>query len=528
MAVSKSGGLTPVDFILLSPYNHASLLANKLTFDLPKMNRSTRSTKHPRLDDSLSKSSSSIDSDTLGRGSGGLSPILPKPASPLEPVQQPVVTLPPITSSADFFPELNIPMSREFNNAVTNDLVLPDPIPPLPPSLNTPSLNKVYNTRKRTGQEVVAETSSPSPPSVNNKPVVIPGFVSKLYRMVNESTSNLIKWGIEGNTFIVTSPEDFSRQVLPLFFKHNNFSSFVRQLNMYGFHKVPHLQQGTLATSAFGNNESNIWEFSNVNFIRNRPDLLINVRRKIGKEDGGNSTEVSPTLSNSSISLENVRISPSSSAEDFIITAKNLKQEVQYLHQQQNALRTDLHSLQRDNQLLWNENLASRERHLQQQQVIDRILRFLASVFTADGKLLTSSNIAGLNSTSLSALQSNLMSNSTSSKQQQRPLLIGNISANEDELRRQVLELISGTTATNENNSGKIDLINDNQTPRNNFINFNHKIEDLESTTDGISKDISVVDDELSNVIRIAKNDNDPTGFDDLDFSSYLNCQSLE
>ena len=498
-----------------------------------------------------------------------LSAILPKPSSATSssgssnavsengPIDDPV--------TADFFPEfggmdVNDESSVKSMPISVDGLILPEPLPPLPANLN-----KVYNTRKRTFNDAAPSpttsssynyliTSNESSSGTNpSKPTVIPGFVSKLYRMVDESTSNLIKWGPDGRTFVVTSPEDFSRQVLPLFFKHNNFSSFVRQLNMYGFHKVPHLQQGSMAASAIGSTETTIWEFSHVNFIRNRPDLLINVRRKIGKDEDG----MSPATSNSSITnLNDSRVS----SDDFITTARSLRQELSFIYQQQNALRTDLQSLQRDNQLLWNENLASRERHLQQQQVIDRILRFLASVFTTDGKLLASasSGIGAINSNTLSALQANLSngggaaSNSTggnqssSGRQMNRPLLLGNISGNEDELRRHVLELISGGPSPLLN-SDKIDLIPDNANHMN-FNNqttnaaFNNRLEDLENTTRDMSKDISLVDEEISNVLNtklknsstdahnidsiINENHSSPAPiYDDLDFSSYLDCQ---
>ncbi len=43
-----------------------------------------------------------------------------------------------------------------------------------------------------------------------------------------------IVWNGTGTSFSVCNIERFARDILPLYFKHNNYASFVRQLNMYG------------------------------------------------------------------------------------------------------------------------------------------------------------------------------------------------------------------------------------------------------------------------------------------------------
>ena len=133
---------------------------------------------------------------------------------------------------------------------------------------------------------------------------------------------------------------------------------------MYGFHKIPHLQQGVLKSDT----ETEFWNFEHPNFHRGQPDLLCLVTRKNSK--GG--SQQNAELVDGDVPM---------SGQGQLLDVNSLVSGITAIKRHQQAISADLNELKASNQHLWQEALTSRERYKSQQDTINRILKFLASVF---------------------------------------------------------------------------------------------------------------------------------------------------
>lgn len=101
-------------------------------------------------------------------------------------------------------------------------------------------------------------------PSSSTRSVPAP-FLSKTFTLVDDEESNeIVSWSDDGGSFVVWNANTFAKDILPKYFKHNNFASFVRQLNTYGFRKTT----------------TQRWEFSNDNFKRGKKERLKFITRR--------------------------------------------------------------------------------------------------------------------------------------------------------------------------------------------------------------------------------------------------------
>ncbi|XP_063773315.1 heat shock factor protein 2-like isoform X2 [Pseudophryne corroboree] len=179
----------------------------------------------------------------------------------------------------------------------------------------------------------------------------VPAFLSKLWTLVEDSDTNeFITWSQNGQSFLVLDEQRFAKEILPKYFKHNNMASFVRQLNMYGFRKVVHVDSGVMKQERDGP-----VEFQHPFFIQGQDELLENIKRKV-----------------SSTRPEEAKVRQEDISQILSSAAK--------VQVKQDTIDSRLFTLKRENEALWREISELRTKHSQQQQVIRKIVQFIVTL----------------------------------------------------------------------------------------------------------------------------------------------------
>lgn len=166
-----------------------------------------------------------------------------------------------------------------------------------------------------------------------------------------------LKYLETGRSFIIHNQIQFAKDLLPLYFKHSNMASFIRQLNMYGFRKVANIDQG-LRT------EREEIEFFHDFFVRGQECLLGLIKRKVpssragahGPEDGQAHSEV---------------------LKELLTNAGNM-------HERQEQMDQLLSDMKKENEALWREVARLRQKHKKQQQIVEKLIQFLITMVQAN------------------------------------------------------------------------------------------------------------------------------------------------
>jgi heat shock transcription factor len=193
---------------------------------------------------------------------------------------------------------------------------------------------------------------------------------------------------------VVLDEDEFARTLIPELFKHNNYASFVRQLNMYGFHKRVGLSDNSMRASERKNKSPS--EYYNPYFKRGRPNLLWLIQKPKpsaqGKKRGGKQDDNAEDDMDDAYDAENIggeeqnrprqplllgAAEPAMAREEL----SQVHQELQTIRQQQTAISGVISKIRREHEQLYGQAAAFQELHSRHENSINAILTFLATIY---------------------------------------------------------------------------------------------------------------------------------------------------
>ncbi|OAL38202.1 hypothetical protein AYO20_02654 [Fonsecaea nubica] len=225
----------------------------------------------------------------------------------------------------------------------------------------------------------------------------IPPFVQKLNSFLEDGrNTDLIRWSDDGNSFIVLDEDEFAKTLIPELFKHNNYASFVRQLNMYGFHKKVGLSDNSMRASERKNKSPS--EYSNPYFRRGHPDLLWLIQKpkniggpaskRKGKPDNDQNEEDADDFVDETNPVDTrVRARPGQltlGSSEMALTQdqfKSVQRELAAIRHQQTQISRMMQQLKREHEQLYGQAATFQDQHNRHENSINAILTFLATVY---------------------------------------------------------------------------------------------------------------------------------------------------
>ena len=181
---------------------------------------------------------------------------------------------------------------------------------------------------------------------LNKKRISLSKISKSFIIILNEILSSglyhdIIHWDSNGKGIIISNIDKLCEIVLPKYYKHNNYSSFVRQLNMYGFHKTKEkIKDVDIFEHQEFNKQSTKEQINKITKQKNRMKILSNYINKHKNEFIDNDKD-ELYINNSDVILKYIL----DKNDENTKTLFNMKNEFQELKDKNKKLKKELLSI---------------------------------------------------------------------------------------------------------------------------------------------------------------------------------------